>query len=207
MSALMRLLAQLRQNLQERFDDPRIECLARLLFDQRRRRFGGDGLVIRPVGGQRIVELDDAQYARPERHLLALAAGRIAVAVPALVMIQDERRDGLRKRHRGDDFGADLRMNADLLKLLGRERTRLGENVLGYGQLADVVQQCGGFDGLRSRRRTCRAPWRDLLNRSVRGGCDCAPCGLWLRWRAPAPPSLRGAALALRAAAARCSTS
>ena len=39
-------------------------------------------------------------------------------------------------------------MGADLLELLGRQRPRLREDVLGHGQLADVVQQRGRLDAL-----------------------------------------------------------
>ena len=61
-------------------------------------------------------------------------------------MIQDQRRDGVRERHRRDDLGADLRMDPDLLKLFVGERTWLREDVLGDGQLSDVVQQRGCLD-------------------------------------------------------------
>ena len=66
---------------------------------------------------------------------------RVALAVPALVVAQDERRDRVGERHRADDVGADLRMGADLLELLGRERPGLREDVLRHRELADVVQQ------------------------------------------------------------------
>ena len=39
-------------------------------------------------------------------------------------------------------------MDADLLELLLRQRPRLREDVLGHGQLADVVQQRRGLDAL-----------------------------------------------------------
>ena len=77
-----------------------------------------------------------------------LQPGRIAAAVPPLVVAQDERRHRIRERDAGDDVGADLRVNADLLELFGRQRTRLGEDVLRHGELADVVQQRGRPDRL-----------------------------------------------------------
>ena len=55
---------------------------------------------------------------------------------------------GYGKRHAADDLGADLRMNADLLELLLRQRARLRQDVLGHGELADVVEQRRGLDAL-----------------------------------------------------------
>ena len=49
---------------------------------------------------------------------------------------------------RADDLGADLRVDADLLELFLRQRPRLRQDVLGHGELADVVQQRRGLDAL-----------------------------------------------------------
>ena len=77
-----------------------------------------------------------------------LQARGIALAVPALVVAQDQRRHRIRERHRADDVGADLRMRANLLELFGRQRTRLRQDVLGHRELADVVQQRRGLHAL-----------------------------------------------------------
>ena len=97
--------------------------------------------MIRPLRHQRVEVVDDRQDARAERDLFTLQSGRVALAVPALVMAQDQRRHRIRERHRADDVRADLRMRADLLELLGRQRPGLRQDVLGHGELADVVQQ------------------------------------------------------------------
>ncbi len=97
--------------------------------------------MIRPLRHQRVEVVDDRQDARAERDLFTLQPGGIALAVPALVMAEDQRRHRIRERHRADDVGADLRMGADLLELFGRQRPRLRQDVLGHRQLADVVQQ------------------------------------------------------------------
>ena len=81
-------------------------------------------LVVRPLRHQRVEVVDDRQDARAERDLVALEARRVALAVPALVVAEDERRDRIGKRHAADDLGADLRVNADLLELLLRQRAR-----------------------------------------------------------------------------------
>jgi hypothetical protein len=64
------------------------------------------------------------------------------------VVAEDQRRDRIRKRHAADDFGADLRMNPDLLEFFLGQRPWFREDVLGHRQLADVVQQRGGLDAL-----------------------------------------------------------
>ena len=63
-------------------------------------------------------------------------------------MAQDERRDRIRKGNARDDIGAYLRVDADLLELFPRERTRLRKDVLWHRKLADVVEQCGRLDAL-----------------------------------------------------------
>ena len=47
-------------------------------------------------------------------------------------------------------------MDPDLLELFLRQRTRLRQDVLGHGELADVVQQRRRLDALDFRRRTGR---------------------------------------------------
>lgn len=108
----------------------------------------GRGLVVRPVRHQRVKVVDGREDARAERDLFGLEAGRVPPTVPPFVMAQDERHDGIREGHAADDFRADLRMNADLLELFLGERARFGQDVLGHGELADVVQQRGGLDAL-----------------------------------------------------------
>ena len=83
--------------------------------------------------------------------------GGIALAVPALVVAEDQRRHRIRERHAADDLGADLRVDADLLELFLRQRAGLREDVLGHGELADVVQQRRGLDALDLVVRHARA--------------------------------------------------
>jgi hypothetical protein len=102
-------------------------------------------------GGHRVVVVDDRQDARAERNVRTGQPLRIALAVPPLVVAHDERCHGIGERHSGDDLGADLRVDADLLELLRRERPGLRQNVLRDREIADVVQQCRGLDALNLR--------------------------------------------------------
>ena len=139
---------QRRIHVDERLHDARVERLAALLPQQADRGVEAHRLVIRPLRHQRVEVVDDREDARAERDLVALQPGRIALAVPALVVAEDQRRHRIRKRHAADDFGADLRVDADLLELFLRQRSGLRQDVLGHRELADVVQQRRGLDAL-----------------------------------------------------------
>jgi hypothetical protein len=58
-------------------------------------------------------------------------------------MILNERRDRVGKRYGSNDVRPDLRMCLYLLELFGSQRTRLREDMLRNGELADVMQQRG----------------------------------------------------------------
>ena len=160
MLELRRVRLQRRQQRDEGLDDRRVEALARLLLEQRDRGVVRHRLVVRPLRHQGVEVVDDRQDAGAERNRFAPEPARIALAVPPLVMAEDQRRDRIRERHRADDVGADLRMGADLLELFRRQRPRLREDVLGHRQLADVVQQ------------RCRLDALDLVVRHAHGPGD-----------------------------------
>ena len=132
---------RVRVRVDEGLHDARVERLVRFLPQQAHRRLEAHRLVVRPLRHQRVEVVHDGEDARAERNLVGLEAGRVALAVEALVVAEDERRHRIGERHAADDLGADLRVDADLLELLLRERSRLGEDVLGDRELADVVQE------------------------------------------------------------------
>ena len=136
--------------------------------------------------GQRVEVIDHGQDSRAKRDLVALEPGRISLAVPALVVAVDDRRDRIGKRHGRDDLGAYLRMHLHPLEFLVGQRSGLRQDVLGHRELADVVQEGRGPDALHVGWRHAhhaapgrrRAPGPDGSARS--------PSGPWRRWRAPA---------------------
>ena len=73
-------------------------------------------------------------------------------------MGEDQWRHGVRKRNGGDDFGADLGMDADLLEFLLGQRSRLRQDVFRDRQLPDVVQQRGRLDALDVGCRQTEGP-------------------------------------------------
>ena len=104
--------------------------------------------VIRAIGRDRVEVIDDRQDPRANRNVFTADALRIALAIPPFVMAQDEGRNRIGERHGGDNLGADLRMNPDLLELLLGERPGLRQDVLRHGELADVVKQRRRLDAL-----------------------------------------------------------
>ena len=164
-------------------DELRIERAAGLVLQHRDRAFRIERAMVRPLGRHRVVVVDDCQNARADRNLLARETLRIALAVPPFVMAEDQRRHRIGERHRGDDLRADLRVNADLLELLLRQRSGLRQDVLGHRQLADVVQQRRGLDALNLVRRAGRPPSPGRPRRPARAGCATASTDPSRRWR------------------------
>ena len=100
--------------------------------------------MVRALGGDDVEVVDQADDAGADRNLVAPERLRIAGAVPAFVVTKDNGRHRHGERHGRDDLGANLRMDANLGELLGRERPRLRQDVRRDGELPDVVQQRRG---------------------------------------------------------------
>src|SRR5437867_1981572 len=90
--------------------------------------------------------IGERKYASGDRYLVAAQAVRITAAIPALVVMSDDRHNRIRKSDPLENLGADDRVNFHLLELRGRESAWLVENVVGHGELADVVQQRARFE-------------------------------------------------------------
>ena len=104
---------------------------------------------VRPIGRQRVEAVHHLQNPGANRNLLAGKAVRITCAVPVLMVMPDDRHDGIREFDHRQDVGADRRMTLHHLELGRRELSRFVQDVLGHRQLADVVQQRRGSDRLQ----------------------------------------------------------
>lgn len=144
----LRRFHQVREHGEKRLKHLRVERLASFPTEHVDRIFNADRLVVRSLRHERIEVIDDREDAGTDRYLLALQTSRIARAVPPLVVVADERRDWVGEGHHLDDVGAHLRMGLDSLELLTGEAPRFRQDVLGNGDVADVVQQRGGFHAL-----------------------------------------------------------
>ena len=121
----------------------RAQNLERLLVGQR----GAIGT----IGRQRVEAIDDRQDPRADRDVGAGDAAGIAAAVPVLVMTSHDRHDRIRKVDERQNVGADIDVPLHLLELGRRQFAGLVEDVLGYRQLARVVQKGRGLDAFQRR--------------------------------------------------------
>src|SRR4051794_12482100 len=95
------------------------------------------------VGHHRVVGVAGEDDAGPDRDLLALQAVRVAAAVEALVLAADDASHRAEARDRSQDALADDRVGLHDLELVVGQLGGLVEDVVGDGDLADVVQQRG----------------------------------------------------------------
>jgi hypothetical protein len=93
------------------------------------------------VRDQPAVAVGDRDDPSLDRNLLAAQPVRVAVAVPALVVVADRRRERHEPRHPLDDPGSDHGVQLDHRALLAREGARLEQHPLAHAELADVPQQ------------------------------------------------------------------
>lgn len=114
-------------NGEERVHDGRVVHGAATADDDLQCLALGEGAPVRAVGGQRVVAVHDAHDAGADRNRLAGEAVRVARTVPVLVVVADNRRDGVREINLREDARADGRVQLHAL-------------VFGRGQLAGLVQ-------------------------------------------------------------------
>jgi hypothetical protein len=89
----------------------------------------------------RVERIDDREDPRLERNARSREAGRIAAAVPALVVEEHPRQRLFRHSDRAQHPRAGARMPPHLRPLDVVQRAGLDEHRLGHGELADVVEQ------------------------------------------------------------------
>ena len=191
---------------QERPDDARVELRAGAACDLVARCRGILRLLVRARGGDDVEHVGDGDDAARERDVFALGAFRIALAVPALVMIGDRVRPltqppAQRRGQPGSDFG----VAAYQRPLLLARAPRLVEDLRRHLELADVVQQRRPVqpvdlvtvkakllrDHLRIRAHPLGMPARHVIVRTQRRHEPEQPLGgLHRRVRVRAPPGL-----------------
>ena len=150
-----------------------------LLAEDGDRGLAREAVPVRTVAHQRIVVVDHGEHPGADGDGFLDQALRVSLAIPSLVVRAHEGGDGPRKRETGDEVGADLRVDANLVEFLDRQRAGLGEDVVGHGELADVEQQGGRPQGvdvgrgeihrLREGRAPRASPLEALARRFVLG--------------------------------------
>jgi hypothetical protein len=142
------LFLEAREVLDEEVDDLGVEVRARAAQEQRL------GLLARhpaPVGAvlaHGVEAVNHGEDARGQRNLLAAQRVRVALAVPHLVVMPNDRHDRVREFHALQNLRADGRVHLHALELGRGQPSRLVQDVVGDGELAHVVEQGPGLEGL-----------------------------------------------------------
>jgi hypothetical protein len=76
-----------------------------------------EGLVVRPVAGQGLVDIGNGDNTGADRDIFSFDAAGITLPIPAFVMIKNERDQGVQKLYGPDYIRPDLRMFFNLLEL------------------------------------------------------------------------------------------
>src|SRR5258707_10652352 len=94
---------------------------------------------------KRLVAIDNREYPRAERNLLALQTARVSCAVISLVMVFDYWNDFVGELDVAQNVSSNYRMDHHLRIFGGGQLAGLAQDVFGNCQLAYVVKQDGIF--------------------------------------------------------------
>ena len=136
-------------------------------------------VAVRPARDHRLVGVDDRHDPRPDRDLGAGEAVGIAAAVVPLVVVEHDRRRVAQRAGLLEDDLADLRVLRDDPPLGRGEVARLGQDLVGDRELAEVVEQARGADPLElaARAGRSRARGRRTPRRSASTACPPTTAG------------------------------
>ena len=171
-------------HLEQGLGDPRIELPPRLGVDLFENPVARPSPAIGSVARHGLKGVTGVDDPRLDRDLLALEAVRIATAVPPFVLGPDHWANPIEEGDGGDDPLTDDGVFAHDRRLLVIERPGLVEDVAGYPDLADVVQEGAVFeepkplrvkiqatpDRASQRRRLARVGFGVTILRVQRGG-------------------------------------
>src|SRR5262245_9962684 len=127
--------------LEKKLDHLWIELSAGGFPQKLDRLFSRQPSPVLPVFVHRIETIDDRKDSRRYRYFVFLERVGITGAVPALVMVTHDRHHRIRESDSLQNLSANDRMNLHLLEFRGGQLAGLVENMIGNGQLADVVKQ------------------------------------------------------------------
>jgi hypothetical protein len=121
--------------------DLRVELSSRAALELGARLVERHPLAVRALGGHGTEGVGHGDDARLERDVLAGQPVGVAVAVPALVVVEDRGRDRSQRTDLVDQPVADPRVQLHHAELLVGELRRLQEDALADADLADVMEQ------------------------------------------------------------------
>src|SRR5207245_6453800 len=118
----------------------RVELTTRKMANRLARRLKRGGATIGPVGGDGIQRVRYGKQPRAQKNFFSFEAARIAAAVGALVMREDNLGDVRKKGDVLDEAEPDLYVPLQQSALVCSERTRLEQVALGASELFDIMQ-------------------------------------------------------------------
>src|SRR5438445_996891 len=118
----------------------RVELTTRKMANRLARRLKRGGATIGPVGGDGIQRVCYGKDARAQKNFFSFEAARIAAAVGALVMREDNLGDVRKKGDVLDEVEPDLYVPLHQSALVCSERTRLEQDAVGDSELSDIMQ-------------------------------------------------------------------
>ena len=135
-----------------------------------------EGRFVGPLAGEGVEDIGEGDDASLDGDGFADQAVGIAGPVPSFVVGERDQATepeqlGVRS---GEDLAADRRVLPHLVPFLGGELSGLAQDLVGHGDLADVVHGAGDPDELGPRRSPCRTA-RPATRRSGSSGSRCAP--------------------------------
>ena len=130
------------QRPEERLHHARVELRPRAPSQLRQALAVGQRAPVRALAGHGVVAVHHAQRARDLGDRVAGQPVRVAAPVAVLVVVADAGHE-LVVEQRLRDLGADARVLAHELPLLGRQRPGLEQHPVGHADLADVVEEGG----------------------------------------------------------------
>src|SRR5439155_20385082 len=151
--------------------------------------------MVGPVGRHRVPRVREPDDGGLEEDPLAGQAVRVPAAVPALVVVTDDRHRGAERAELADDVSADLGVALDELELLFGEAGGLRQDGVWDAELADVVEEGAEAQRIETLLRQVQLladRYRDALDpQGVAGGVGI----LGLDGRVQALDRLEGALL------------
>ena len=136
----------------EGLHDDGVELPARLGHDLVARDVPVERAAVRAVARHRVERIRHREHACAERRLVGAEPVGVAAAVPALVMgAHNVEALALQERDLGEHLLAEERVLLHARALVGRQRPRLLEDLVGDPDLADVVQEEAVFDASVAR--------------------------------------------------------
>ena len=128
-------------------DDFRVECFARLRLQPLHYFFDGNRTAILTVRGQCIQEINRRKNSGADGNLCALEAEGVSGAVPFFVVGAHDGNHRVGKTDAFENLRPHYWVDLHFFKFFGSQAAGLGDDVLRYSQLADIMKKGSSVQG------------------------------------------------------------